>query len=346
VSIEFGYQHFPPGTDEDEQLTRILDDAFEDGLIFLAGQDAGAGSAAPLANVWDNGKDPVDELNRVLRVRAKALQTFNEERIPEGLPLATLEEVLVPVYLFHRYQVEAAASVLGGLYYHHKLRGDVQEYPSIVPGDEQRRALRALLETISPDHLIIPEDLLRLIPPRPPGFYQTREMFSGYTGDTFDPLAAAESAARVTVERILHPYRASRLVEYHARDSYVPGLTEVLIALLDASWRRRHDVPMKSEIQRVIDRLILDSMMRLSVDDRASGQVRAEVFTVLTDLKKWLDKQKKSEKEMSQRAHFMAASAQLAAFFSESYAEFSPRPIATPPGAPIGTGVPKHVEIE
>jgi len=157
VSVAFGYQHFPDDADEEQELKAILDRAFARGLYFLAGQDAGPASAHPLANTWDNGKYPVDELERMMTIRATALGSFSEKRIPVGTPMATLEDVLVPVYFFHRYQIEAAASVIGGLYYNHTLRGDVQADPKIVDGTEQRRALEVLLRTLQPNNLALEE---------------------------------------------------------------------------------------------------------------------------------------------------------------------------------------------
>ena len=53
-------------------------------------------------------------------------------------------EPLLPVYLLHRYQTEAAAKVLGGLFYTYALRGDGQKITERIPGAEQRRALDAL----------------------------------------------------------------------------------------------------------------------------------------------------------------------------------------------------------
>ncbi len=82
VSIAYGYQHFPDDVDEEKELKAILSNAFSRGLYFLAGQDAGPGNAHPLANVWDNGKHPVDELERMMKIHSAALSTFSEKRIP------------------------------------------------------------------------------------------------------------------------------------------------------------------------------------------------------------------------------------------------------------------------
>ena len=105
VSIAYGYQDFPPGVDEHAALDKILKDAFARGLRFLTDQDARpAGSSSSLAHLWDSGTNAVDELRRLLEVRVAALKRFGENNLREGAPMATLEDVLVPLYLMHRYR--------------------------------------------------------------------------------------------------------------------------------------------------------------------------------------------------------------------------------------------------
>jgi len=336
VSIAYGYQHFPDGIDEEKELRAILDSAFSRGLYFLAGQDARSGSAHPLANVWDNGKHPVDELERLMRIRSIALSSFSEKRIPVGAPMATLEEALVPIYLFHRYQVEAAASVLGGLYYNHSLRGDPQKNPEIVPASEQRRALDVLLRTIRPEELAIDEKILNMIPPRPPGYRQTRELFPDYTGMTFDPLAAAETAANLSVGLILHPQRIARLVDYHSRDSKLPGLSEVLDRLISFTWKSEHKSGVLGEIQRVVNNVVLFNLMSLVADERAAPQAKAMASLKLDELKIWLIQHVESSKDEDQKAHYHHAILQIK-FFQRDPEKFKLSiPLLPPPGAPIG----------
>src|SRR6185503_8704141 len=99
-------------------LTRILDEARARGLSFLTDQDARPlGSAHPEVHLWDNGTNAVDELERLLAVRSAALARFGANAIRPGRPLATLEETLVPLFLMHRYQLEAAAKSIGGVRY-------------------------------------------------------------------------------------------------------------------------------------------------------------------------------------------------------------------------------------
>ncbi len=142
VSITFGYRQFPPGADEHTELNKILSDAFGRGLRFLTDQDGRpAGSSSSLAHLWDSGSNSVDELNRLMQVRAAALRRFGENNIREGTPLSTIEDVLVPIYMLHRYQVEAASKSVGGMDYTFALRGDEQTPLQIVAPAEQRSAL-------------------------------------------------------------------------------------------------------------------------------------------------------------------------------------------------------------
>src|SRR6185312_8499240 len=47
---------------------------------------------------------------------------------------------LVPIYLLHRYQVEAVAKSLGGLYFTHAVKNDGEEPTKMVEPAEQWRA--------------------------------------------------------------------------------------------------------------------------------------------------------------------------------------------------------------
>src|SRR5712671_3430859 len=241
VSIAFGYQDFLPGMDEHVALNKILLDAFARGLRYLTDQDARpAGSSSSVAHLWDSGANAVDELNRIMQVRAAALKRFGANNIPEGAPLATIEDSLVPVYMLHRYQVEAAAKFVGGMDYTFAVRGDGETPTKIVPPGEQRRALAAVLATLRPSALALPESLLRMIPPRPPEYQRGREHFKIHTSPAFDALAPAEEAAQHTLQFLFNPERAARLVEFHARDAANPGLQEVLDAIVAATWKTPH----------------------------------------------------------------------------------------------------------
>jgi len=335
VSVAYGYQDFPEGVDEDAALDGILRDAFTGGLFFAPSQDAGPGSPHPHAASWVNGVDAVDELHHVMKVRDVALKGFTERRIRKGELMASLEEALVPIYLFHRYQMEAAASLLGGLYYNYNLRGDVQAGPQIVPGDQQRRALEALLDTITPARLALDEKLLSLIPPRPQGYPQTSDLFPGHTGHPFDPLGAAETAANILLSMLMHPERAARLVEYHARAPDAPGLVEVLDEIIDATWKERHRNPYYAEVQRTVDHVALYHLMELAVNLETTPAVRAVASLKLSELGDYLRTMGERIQEPEQRAHYMYGAGQIT-LFEESPGQVKlTKPLEPPMGPPI-----------
>jgi hypothetical protein len=337
VAIAYGYQDFPTGANEKEALNRILDDSISEGLIYISDQDARpTGGAHPLAHLWDNGSDAVAELDRVMNVREHVLERFSDKNIQEGTPMATLEDVLVPVYMFHRYQLEAAAKLLGGLSYTYAIRGDGQKVTDMVPPDDQRQALDALLRTIQPKALALPENLLQMIPPRPSGYPRNREHFNVRTGVTFDPLSAAESAANLTLQLLLHPERASRLIEYHARDSRFPGLIEVIDKLIESTWKSSSKTGYHAEIQRVIDNLVLHHLIVLAANETAAGQARAIAFQELDQLKVWLTRQIERENDKSQRAHRLFAISQISQFQENPTQIKTYKPVDPPAGPPIG----------
>jgi hypothetical protein len=338
VSIAFGYQDFAPGTDEGAVLNKILLDAFSRGLRYLTDQDARpAGSSSSVAHLWDSGANAVDELNRLMQLRAAALKRFGENNIREGAPLATLEDVLVPVYMLHRYQVEAASKLVGGMDYTFALRGDGQSPTQIVAPAEQRRALAAVLATLKPEVLALPEPLLKMISPRPPDYDRGREHFKIQTSPVFDALAPAEAAAQHTLQFLFNPQRAARLVEFHARNAESPGLAEVLETIFNATWRAQHGSGYTAEIARRVDDVALYDLMALSANEHAPNQVRAIASLKLEDLRVWLKASQGSTRDQAERAHFFFAAAQIFQFQKDPTKMELTLPAEPPDGPPIGT---------
>ncbi|HEX2666115.1 MAG TPA: zinc-dependent metalloprotease [Candidatus Acidoferrum sp.] len=338
VSIGYGYQDFAPGVDEHAALDKILHEAFERGLRFLTDQDARpAGSSSSLAHLWDAGANAVDELNRLIEVRAAALKRFGENNIREGAPMATLEDVLVPLYLMHRYQVEAASKVVGGMDYTFALRGDGETPTAIVAPAEQRRALAAVLATLRPSVLALPEPLLEMIPPRPPEYARGREHFKIRTGPAFDALAPAEAAAELTLEFLFNPERAARLVEFHSRNAENPGLKEVLDAILTATWKGAHGQGYHAQIANVVDNVVLYDLMALEANDHASEEVRAISSQELDDLYGWLNARKGTPEPIADQAHVSFALRQIEQFEKDPKKIDLTPPAEPPDGQPIGT---------
>ncbi len=193
VSINYGYRQFPAGTDEPAALAKILNDAWAEDLRYMTNQDT---DAHPRVDQWSNGVNQADELNRLMKIRRSALNRLGEHTIRTGAPMATIEEPLVPIFMYHRYAVESASSMVAGLDYIYAMRGDGRTPVKWESAVNQRKALDALAGTLKPSELIVPKQVLDAIPPRPPGFGRHRELFPRTTGDGFDPLSPGDNCIR------------------------------------------------------------------------------------------------------------------------------------------------------
>jgi hypothetical protein len=331
-AIMWGYSDFAKGTDEDLALDKIMKETLKEGYKYIP--DIG-GMAHPLSNQWDDGVNPIDQLDKLMKVRRRLLDNFSEKAIRKDAPMATLEEVLVPIYLLHRYQVEAAAKSLGGVYFTHALKNDGQDPTKMVDPAEQWRAFDALVATLTPDALALPEGLIQKIPPRPTGYPSSIETFNGHTGPTFDPIAVAEAAAANTLSYLLDDERAARLIEYQARDEHQPGLLAVLDKLLDKTWRTPLPAGYKGELQLVVDNLVLKYLLRLAADPKNAENVRGEALLKISELKDWMKGQAQSATPKLKAACYFGL-AQIGDFEKAPDKFVSQPALEMPPGAPIG----------
>ena len=334
--ILYGYQDFPDDVDADAQRAEILSETLAT-LKFVADSDARAvGTAHPDGNLWDNGGDAIAELNHLLRVREIALSRFGEANLRPGRPLATLEEVLVPIYLLHRYQLQAVGKLIGGDDFRYALRGDGQRPGVPVPPERQRAAAAALYATLSPRVLALDPELLAGIPPRPPGYTRSRETFPRHTGPSFDPLGPPASAAALTLEVLLDPARAARLSANHALDAAQPGFQELLNGLLGATWYAPQGSGQAAAIRRTVDLLVLDELARLVVDEQAAPRVRAAARGALAALDDWIAQRAAVESDPAWRAHYGYARHRIGLLEDEPQLFRELPRVAVPPGSPIG----------
>lgn len=329
IAVRWGYTDFAPGTDVKAALDAIIEEGHKQDLFYLTNQDLGAHANV---NQWSNGTDAAAELDRMMKVRASAMARFGEQAIKKGEPLATIEEVLVPLYLHHRYQVEAAAAVVGGLHYTYALRGGNTEPVRFASAAEQAKALDAILATLTPSALALPRPLLKTIPPRPSGYGQSRELFPRYTGQMFDVITPAIAAADMTVSFLLNEARAARLVEQHALDRTLPGLHGVIDKLLAATFGPAPADAYEAEIQRAVQRVVVERMMSLA-DGADMSQVRAIVSAKLKSRTTALG----AAGATPAAAHRQLLAADITRFLERPAAPVARTPLpAPPPGAPIG----------
>lgn len=340
-AVTYSYAQFAPGTNEDAELNKIVRDGIANGMLYLSDSDARpAGAANPLANLWDNGSDPVAMLIHEMQVRRIGLDQFGLQNIPTGAPLSELELKFLPLYLHHRYQLTAATKTIGGVYYTFAVREANGPNPSRVaepvPATAQRDALNAVLATLDPKELAIPENILRLIPPTAYGYGSGRsELFAKRTSPMFDSVGAAEIAADFAIVGLLEPNRAARTINQNARNKTSPHFREVVDALIRTTWRSSIPADANlSVIQRVIQSIAVARLMDLAANTNAQSQVRIVATEALRTLAASL---KRMPATGDTAAHNRSTVDDIEKFLARpAEPRKSATPLATPPGDPIG----------
>jgi hypothetical protein len=286
VTVAYSYSDFPTGTNERNALNAILEKAQKDGLRYISDQDARpTGGAHLLAHLWDNGKSASQELEDMLAIRKQAISNFSIDNIRTNEAYSTLEDVFVPLYFFHRYQTEAVSKIIGGLDYNYAVKGDGQVAVSAIDESVQEEALKSILKTLDAKVIAVPKDKLDLFPPRAIGFSRSRESFAGKTGVSFDALSAAETAADMTLGLLLHPERASRLIQQKSLDKGQLGLKEVLDETIKATIDLTQRDSYEAEVQNTINFRVLFHLMNLAAHKDVHPQVNALATESLKNLK-------------------------------------------------------------
>lgn len=343
----FAYAQAAPGADDADAIEEIVRDGVARGLLFLTDADARpAGAAHPLANLWDNGADPVAMLRHEMEVRRIGLAAFGLANLPAGTPLSMLEAKLLPLYLHHRYQLQAAVKTVGGLHYSYAVKGaDGQPSPRdvqrIVAPATQRDALAAVLEAIAPQALALPPSVLALVPPRAFGFGGVNtEFFPGRAGPAFDPIGAATVAADLAVSGLLQHERAQRLIDFHSRDRANPDFKEVVDALLAHTWRAAPEADAHHlAIRKAVQSLVVTRLMDLAANAEASTLVRADASEALRSLGAELAAEPRADGRGLGAAHVNQTIDDITRFLTRPDSTFRKGdPLPTPAGDPIGAG--------
>jgi len=336
-AIRYGYTDFGGLDNEEPKLEAIIDEWIDQGLNFITDYDARpTGGAHPLAHLWDNGKNAAEELNRLSKVRSVVLNQFSEKAIKLGEPISSIEEVLVPMYFLHRYQVEAASKLVGGQNYTYKVRGDKLDLPSSVSGTDQQMAVEALIKTLSPEFLRIPDKLLKLLSPKVPGYPRTRESFDSRTSVTFDPIATAETSAEMTLKLLFHPQRMERLTQQHLREQVLPGCDWVIGAIVNSTWNQPYADNLDKEIKMVVEKRILYHLMNLSINENATEMTKAQARASLDGLIQMIRKKQSKTADTLVRAHYAHTLSQYERFLKDPEKFEIPDSPTPPDGSPIG----------
>jgi hypothetical protein len=339
-STKFAYTEFPAGANEKAELEKIVLQGISDGMLYIAdGDGRGINTAHPLASIWDNGADPVGYLRHEMNVRRIGLAQFGLNNVRAGTPLSELEAALIPLYLHHRYQLVAAMKSVGGLYFTYAVKTENGISPArfreIVAPQRQREALTAVLDTLKPEELAMPENILKLIPPRAEGLdIGTAEYFQKRTEPVFDSIGAAMIAADLTITGLLDPSRAGRMIEFNAQDKKYPHFKETVDALVVRIWKAPKPANgYHAAIVHAEQNLLVQRLMDLTANPDASTQVRAVSNEALFQLNEMLKTQLKTLPDANNR------------LIQQDIERFLARPdtprqrtpvLPIPPGEPIG----------
>jgi hypothetical protein len=275
-AITYGYGYPKDGQDEAVFLNHTLEQTYNEGYEFISDSDARDISGVhPRAHLWDNGNSASVELIRLLELRKARMQTFNVNAIRTGVPESMLEEIFVPLYLMHRYQLEATAKVIGGVNFSYKVKGDNQSKHSWVEANIQKKALDALILAIGADQLKVPPHVIELIPPRPFGYNRSRETFESRLGPIFDPIAPAENIVDLVFRLLLEDGRANRIHIQHLQNPNLLSLKNILTLFQKSIFSVSVSTGIEEELQIMVGSKWVDHLMMLAKNPSAAESVRA-----------------------------------------------------------------------
>lgn len=331
VSVAYAYSDFPEGTEEEAALNTILEQSAAAGHRFLSDSDARpVGGAHPKAHLWDNGAEATIELARLMDIRSKALGHLTLDHLRKGEPYSTLEDRFVPMYLLHRYQVEAVVKLIGGIDYDYAVKGPVAYRVEAVDATTQRNALMGYLSALKPEALAVPENLRTLLPPRSFSNPRTRENFLSQAGVSFDYLGIANSLSDALLGMLLHPDRANRLVTQYGFDTNQLSLKETLEVLINQHFKVKPRDAHHAQLNAVVKSVLLKHMMYLGQQPGANPIVKAVVHEQLVALDRWLAGQEGKDFSDVYRA-------EIDLYFEEPDDFTPPVPQRLPDGSPIGS---------
>jgi len=289
VSVGYAYSDFPDDIDESKELNLLLENSLKEGHLFISDSDARPiGGAHPKAHLWDNGSSATDELNALMQIRSKALNQLSLNHIKDGAPYSDLEDLFVPMYLLHRYQVEAVVKMIGGVDYNYAIKGPIPFSVEVVSPTQQRNALLEYLNALNPKALKIPSHLNKLLHPRSFSNPRTRENFLSQTGVTFDYLGIASSLGDALIGMLLHPERANRLVMQFGFDKNQLSLKETLNILINNHLKKTLRNTHENQLNEIVKGSILKHLMHLGQNSLASSITKATVYEQLEALDRWL----------------------------------------------------------
>ncbi len=290
LTVRYGYTWFGDSASEAAGLKRIIQDGLSKNVRFVADQHANASGSLPEATRWVEGATMFDAVQRTSAVRRLLIDKFDERAIKPGEPMYLLNMRFAHVYLHHRYSLEGLVKYVGGMDFRYAMRGDGQTPTTILPAASQRRALAAVLDALEPAALAVPERVLAMIPPVPPGGDDTMAWL-GYAGTALDQVSLAGGVATEVIENLFERDRMGRLVLFNARDAANPSLDEVTRTVIDRSWGAAPSANTGTQaLRRTVQQVVLNTLLDRATDAEALPDVRAGLEQHLSLLKTRLER--------------------------------------------------------
>ena len=285
LTVRYGYSWYPNAAAEKAGLERIVSEGLTNNVRFVADQHADANGSLPEATRWVEGATMFDAVERTSAVRRLLIDRFDERAIKPGEPMYLLNMRFAHVYLHHRYSLEGLVKYVGGMDFRYAMRGDSQVPTSIVPAASQQRALKAALDALEPAALAVPERVLALIPPVPPGGDNSMAWL-GYAGTALDQISLAGGVATEVMENLFDRDRMARVVLFHARDASYPSLDVVMRTVVDRTWGVAASSNGGAQaLRRTVQQVVLNTLLDRAGDAEALPDVRATVEMQLDALR-------------------------------------------------------------
>ena len=314
----FAYTPFEASR-EKQGLDAVLAEMRAKKILYVPGTD-------PRWTWYDDRATPIESLRETFAARRIILDQYGEGVLNAGEPLGELrDQRLWMAYLHHRWAIESGLGYVGGMFHEVVVKGEGLPATQIVPAETQRGVLGLLMQAIEPSELYLPESLLEQLAPDPGK--NLEDLSEDYA---FDQLRAARILSALVLEPLLDPERAARLVAFSDRNAQLPGLPELIDAVMTHTWNAARDSePRHRSLRRVTQRVALDAMMILGAAPKATPDVRSYVLDRLTLLGQDLDKRK--DRDPMTQAHYRQAARDIARYL-ENPAAHAPASASVPWG--------------
>ena len=289
VTVRYAYTDFQENENEEIKLNQIIEEAVNKGLYFLSDSDSRpVGSANPFSHLWDNGEFPYKELNKLLKVRDLALKNIDLENLIDGEPYDRIEDILVPIYMLHRYQIESTAKAIGGVDYLYFVKNLNNDKVKFVNSKLQKESLESLLNVLNPKNLVLPDNLIEILSPRSFRNPRTRENFESNTGVTFDYINASSSVINHTLTFLINPERINRIYQQNMFGENILKLEDYLSIISNSIFSNKKMSLYESSINNNTSSLFLDHLFLAFNNSKTNDLSKSLILSSIVNTKEKL----------------------------------------------------------